>query len=446
MRIAEFLKTRGARRYAFNSGWLFADSLQRVLVSVVVGVYVARYLGPENFGVLSYALVIVGLIAPTWKLGFYPIINRDLIESADAEGKILGTAVATQVCAYLLVGTIFVGAVGITDGISTAEKWVLTTIFMAQAFLLTEACEQYFYARVEGKYVAISSIAAGLAAATLKFVGVLLQWNLLIFALLIAAEFMIKGIMLVIFYQYKSSVGAKGYYFDREYFRELVRGAWPFLLTGVVTGLYLKLDQAMIRYFLNNEAVGLYAVAAKLSEAWMLIPLVLTRSLFPAVLNAKARSMELFERRIVGLYSLLALFGLGLSIGCWSFREPIVVLLFGPEYSSAARILGVYAWAIPFIFINNAQWRWYIALGYQRLALVRILLALALNVALNIVLIERYGAIGAAYSTVVTYAFVGYLGNAISVKLRRNFVLISRALIFPVRGVKTVIDMQRHGG
>jgi O-antigen/teichoic acid export membrane protein len=118
--------------------------------------------------------------------------------------------------------------------------------------------------------------------------------------------------------------------------------------------------------------------------------------------------------------------------------EQLVSILFGDQFIESANILSVYVWSIVFVFINSAQWKWYLVMGYQKLALRRLIVGAALNIVLNIIFIKLFGLIGAAYATVLSYAYVGYFGNLISRKLRINFLLISKALFCPWLGIKSI--------
>jgi O-antigen/teichoic acid export membrane protein len=437
--MTSFFKSAGFKKYFLNSNWLFAEKFFKMIVSLVVGIYVARYLGPENFGVLSYSLVLVSLTRIFWILGLGPVANKGFIEEPGKERKIFGAVIVAQSVAYLIVAIIFFGFLYTSDSLSLEEKIVIGVLFLGQIALLSDVVENFFNANVMSKYISVSGIVAGTLSAAARVVLVLLEMDLVYFAIVVVVELSIKAALLFYFYQAKSECNYSDWSFDARYLRSLLKDSWPFILTGVMTGLYLKIDQLMIKHIMDNQSVGLYAVAVRLSEVWFIIPMVLTRSLFPAILKAKQKSEKLFNDRMTALYSLLILAALAISFITWFSSEAIVSVLFGEKYLGAGELLAIYVWAIVFIFINNAQWKWYLAMGYQRLALYRIGVGLIINVILNLVFIEWFGIVGAAYSTLITYAYVGYFGNVASKKLRPNFVMISKAFLFPFRGLNLVI-------
>ena len=75
-----------------NTGWLFADSILRMGVGMFVGVWIARYLGPQQFGVLSYAMAFVALFSAVATLGLDSIVIREVLRNPASANEIMGSA------------------------------------------------------------------------------------------------------------------------------------------------------------------------------------------------------------------------------------------------------------------------------------------------------------------------------------------------------------------
>ena len=105
--------------------------------------------------------------------------------------------------------------------------------------------------------------------------------------------------------------------------------------------------------------------------------------------------------------------------------------MFGHRYDAAAPVLAVHIWASLFVAWGVAQEPWNIAEGLLRLTLIRTVIGAAVNIGLNLALIPRYGSLGAAWATLIAYAFAAVLGNLLSPKTRRIFVLQVKSLAFP---------------
>ena len=436
--MGSLFSRKGFKKYFFNTNWLLADKLFKQAVSFLVGIYVARYLGPEKFGLLGYSIIVISLISPFWRLGLYPIINKEFIENPEREAQIFGTTVLAQVGMYFLAVIVVIAAAWGLSGFTPRERILLVIVLVGHFFSLSEVFEHYFNAKVRSKYVALAGIISVSVYAGSRVIFVLLELSLVYFAAAVVIESIVKAIFLLIFYLKNADESYKKWKFNGEVLKSLLSQSWPFILTGAMTGLYMKVDQVMIKHLLDDKAVGLYSVAVKLSEAWFLVPIVLTRSLFPAIINAKKVSLDLFRERMMSLYTLLIAIAITIAVIFWVYNEEIVKFIYGPDYLGAATVLGIYVWAIVFIFLNNAQWKWYIVMGYQNKAMLRIAIGLAINVSLNSVLIREYGIEGAAIATLITYFYVGYFGNLLSRDLRPNFILITKSFLFPSKRIATI--------
>ena len=91
--MRNFLASQGFRKYFANTSWLLGERVLRMAVSLFVGIYVARYLGPERYGLLSYALCFVWLFSAFLDLGHREIIVRELVLYPEQRNVILGSAI-----------------------------------------------------------------------------------------------------------------------------------------------------------------------------------------------------------------------------------------------------------------------------------------------------------------------------------------------------------------
>ncbi|OAD19255.1 polysaccharide biosynthesis protein [Candidatus Thiomargarita nelsonii] len=125
----------------------------------------------------------------------------------------------------------------------------------------------------------------------------------------------------------------------------LLRDSWPLILSGMVVSIYMKIDQVMIKEMLGTKEVGLYAAAVKLSEAWYFLPVLITNSLFPAIIKAKKVSQEFYYNRLQKLYDLMVWMAIAIALPMTFLSDWIVNLLYGGEYNEAGNILRVHIWA-----------------------------------------------------------------------------------------------------
>jgi O-antigen/teichoic acid export membrane protein len=209
---------------------------------------------------------------------------------------------------------------------------------------------------------------------------------------------------------------------------DLLRDSWPLILSGMVVAVYMKIDQVMIKEMLDSEAVGQYAAAVRLSEAWYFIPMVISSSLFPAIINAKKISEELYYERLQKLYDLMVWMAVAIALPMTFLSDWVVELLYGSEYSEAASVLMVHIWAGVFVFLGVASGKWFITEDLQKYSFYRTFFGSVANIVLNFILIPKLGINGAAIATLVSQIIAAYLFDLFSIKTKKIFFMKTQSL------------------
>jgi len=197
---------------------------------------------------------------------------------------------------------------------------------------------------------------------------------------------------------------AKGWRFDSKLFKYLLSSGWPLLLSGAASFLLFKIDQVMIGKMLGETQVGLYAAAAKVSEVWYFIPGILCASFFPAIVNAKNVSEDLYRGRLKNFYLLMASLALLIIIFILVFSKLLVLYLFGFEYLASIPVLRIHIFSALGMFMGFAVSQYLLAENREKDVFRGNFLAVAINVALNFWLIPLIGIRGAAIATLVAYS------------------------------------------
>ena len=413
-------------KYFKNTSWLFGEKILRMIVGLFVGIWVARYLGPEQFGLFSYAQSFVGLFVAIAGLGLDGIIVRELVKDESKRDALLGTAFRLKLIGALLVLIALAIAVNLSEQDSLTTLLIFT-IASATVFQSFNVIDFYFQAKVLSKYIVYANIISLLISSMVKVGLILNDAPLLYFAYSILFDNFILICGFLYFYRNKALFVSR-WYFDKKLARSLLKDSWPMILSGLVISVYMKIDQIMIKEMMNVEAVGFYSVAVKLTEIWLFITVAITSSIFPSIIKAKNISVDLYENRILNLYRVLFFISFVIAIFLSFFSEEIVMVLFGNSFYPSVQILVVYAWSNIFVFMNNASWKWYQIENLQKIAMVRLTLGALINVILNILFIKSYGLVGAAYATIISYSIAVYFGNLIDKRTLINFKLLTRAV------------------
>ena len=401
----------GFKKYLANTGWLFFEKILRMAITFFVGVYVARYLGPSNYGLLSYVTSFVVLFSAIATLGLDNIVVRDLVRDEKKRDELLGTTFVLKIIGSILLLGILAVAVRFTTN-DNFTNLLIFIIALATIFQSFNIIDFYFRSKVLSKYAVYAQTISGISSAIIKLSLIYFRMGLLYFAAVMVVESVILAIGLITTYtKQKLNIFSWRTRFDLA--KRLLRDSWPLVLSGIAISIYMRIDQVMIKEMLDTEAVGNYAVAVRLSEVWYFIPMIITGSLFPAIINAKKVSEKLYYGRLQKLYDLMTWLAIGIALPATFLANDIVRLLFGVQYQDAAGVLRIYIWAGVFVFLGVASSKYLISENYTKISFLRTFIGAIVNVTLNIIWIPKYGINGAAMATVlscfVATFFIGFI-------------------------------------
>lgn len=417
-------------KYLNNTLWLFMSKILGFFSAIFVGAWVARYLGPETFGLLAYSNSLVALFLPIGMIGLNDIAVKEFVNAKNNVeiGKILGTAFLMKLFFGLVSFLILILFVFLNKDF--LEIRFLILIF--SSFLILQSLEVfdfYFQSQVKSKFVVYSRIIAVSISCILKIVLIELNATVAYFAIVIVFEFFITHLFTFLYFN-KSKIKVSIFDFDKNYVLSLLKKSWPLFLSGMMYIVYTKIDQIMVKDILGAKEAGLYAVSISLSEVWYFIPNIIAVSFFPAILFYKTKDKKIYYKRITNLYSLLFWLAVFLSLFITFFGEWIIEKLYGNSYLQSYKILSIYIWSNIFFFFTTISSKWLVAEGFYMHSFYRNILGAILNIILNIILIHKFGLTGAALSTLISYAFVGLFYDLFFKELRINFKLKLKSILF----------------
>ena len=186
----------------------------------------------------------------------------------------------------------------------------------------------------------------------------------------------------------------------------------------------------MIKEMLDPESVGNYSAAVSLSEAWYFIPMAITSSVFPAIINAKKHSEELYYQRLQKLYDLMVWLAVTIALPTTFLAPWIIRVLYGEVFSQAAGVLSIHIWAGVFVFLGVASKNWLLTENLQIFSTINTSIGALANIVLNYILIKNMGINGAAISTLISYFIAAYLCLAFFDRTRLNFLNLTKSLFF----------------
>ena len=419
----------GFLKYSINTSWLFGEQILRMTLGLFVGVWVARYLGPNQFGLFSYVQALVGIFSIIAALGLDGILVRELVKDDNKNYSLFGTALSLRLIASILVIILIIFAIRLfsNEQQTNVLVFIVASSIIFQSFNVINA---YFQSKVVSKYSVYASSISFLISSVIKVLLIIYEAPLIAFAYIVLLDSILVACLLLYFYvKYVSFRNLKNIKYKNNLAISLLKDSWPAIINGMAIVIYMKIDQIMIKEIIGNEALGQYTAAVRLSELWYFIPVAITTSLFPAIINAKKIGNDIYNIRLSRLYSFMIWLGLILAIFTSFTADLIVGFLYGSQYSQASSVLVIHMWAGIFVAIGMASTRWLICENLQLIASFYTIIAAILNIVLNIFLIQKYGINGAAYATVCSYAVSSYLMHAFHSKTRSNFINMSKSVI-----------------
>lgn len=426
-RFLVFDKRETLRKIFINSSWLLLDRLIRMLGSLLIGIWVARYLGPRQYGIINYAVAFVGLFSVLSTLGMDAIVVRNLVKDRSNAGIQLGTSFVLRIAGAFTSFFLAVATVMVLKGDESVVVVVVAIVAVGNIFQAFDVIDVFFQSDLQSKLTVIAKNAAFLLLSLVKIVLIISGSGLYAFAATGVAEIFVGAIGLVICYR-KSGYDFRSWRFRLQTARQLLKESWPLILSGIIVMIYLRIDQIMLGQMKTETEVGIYSAAVRVSEVWYFIPTIIVNSVMPSIIKAKGNSEREYEHRLRLLFGLVASLGFLLIVPLSLASSWIIQTLYGSNYIDAGPVLAIQAWTGLFVFLGVARGPWIIAEGLTRFSFMTTAFGAVSNIVLNIILIPKYSMIGASIATLISYAIASVGANALFASTRPIFIMQLRAM------------------
>jgi O-antigen/teichoic acid export membrane protein len=393
------------QKIAANVIWLLVDKFLGMVTGLLVGIWLARYLGPVQFGVYSYALSFVALFNPIMSMGLRDIVVRDLARDRENQREILGSAGLIYIgggIAACILSTVLILLLAPSDRSVQQLVLIMAIAMPLQSF---DIIDIWFQSQVQSKYTVVAKRSANLIAASTRIFLILTHASLTTFAWVFVLEALLTGIGLWIIYQHQGhSIGQWRYPLARMH--SLMQESVPLLFAGIAVYVYSKIDQVMLGALLADKSqLGFYSTTVKVAEVFDFLPVIVASSALPELTRAKA-SLQNYSQKMQVYFDIMMWLWLLIAVPISLFSTPIMTTLYGDSYRAAGPLLALYIWGqfgnnlglarSSFLIVENKlQYSLYLCVG-----------GAVINILLNAMLIPKYQALGATIATVSTYIII----------------------------------------
>jgi len=425
-----------------NIGWLSFDRILRLIVNLVLFGWIARYLGPGQFGYYNYAIAFIALFNAFTTLGLQGIVVRELVRKPNQKNEILGTVFGMKLIGAIFGFLLIVIITSLVHKGDQVTSTYVTIIAIGIFFQPFSTIGLWYQSQVKSKMVVISTGLSFILVSLAYIFAIITQQNLITFLWIAVGSTFLDGVGLLLSYIFTNNNKIK-WNFKIRVARGLFSQSWILMLSGIGAMINLKIDQVMIGRLLTSNEVGVYSAAVKISEIWYFVPGYIVLSVFPLLIKTRDNDFLQYQNRVQRLYNLMVSLALIVAIIVTIFSDFIINLIYGSEYTNSATILSIHIWAGIFVFIGEVLSKWIINEDLLIISPIRHGAGGAINIILNLIFIPLLGGVGAAISTIISYATSSYFVCFFHPRTRYTAKMMTRSLLFPFRFLYTGI-IGRH--
>jgi len=433
-RVREGLrKNDSAVRIVKNSSWLVFEKAFTMLIGAFASAIVARYFGPDNYGLYNYALSFVTLFTALSTMGLETITVKAIVSGEYDEGTVLCTSLAMRIVGGIILFIVSLLSIRVIEPDEPGIRILVAILSFAMVFRALEVIEYWAQAHQKAKVSSVIRMISYLLIALGKVGVVLMRGNLIHLALLHMLDAVIVGIGLTIGY-WNSNDGASRWSLDWGCATSILSQSWHLVVSGLLVTLHTQVDKIMLGILMpSKQEVGVYSAAVNLATMWYFVPMAIITSFKPVVLRSKKTSEGSYLRSLKILYAIVAWLGIVFGVLILMFSGFVVDLVYGPEYNGASSVLSVSVWAGTFAMLGSARSLWAVAEGLQRYNTLFVGAGAVVNIALNYLLIPVIGGYGAALATLASQITVAIIAPFCFRPTRKSAVMMLQA--FHLKGI-----------
>ena len=408
-----------------NTFWIILFRIIRLGLSFFVSILTARYLGPERYGITYYAVSLAGFFVPVALLGLNDTLIRELSESPDREGEILGTSLIMSSVSSVLSSAVMVFLAFLLNRNDSVTVWFCGLYSLSLLFQNYELLTCWFQRRFQSKYPSAAVVLAFVVSSAYRVYLLVTQKEILWFAMTTVIDYAIMS--LILFICYRMLDGPK-LSFSVQTGKELLDRSKYYILTSIIVASFSTVDKIMLKAIVGEIENGLYSAAYNLAGSTSFLYSALIESQRPTIVGIANADKEAFESRVKSLFSMMFWVSVIQNIGFTVFGKLIVKILLGEEYMKAVPVFRVLTWFTTFSYIGAARNVWILATDNHR-HLWRInLIGATCGLIMNYLLIRNFGMIGAAVTAILTQFITNYLTGFVFKDVRPVNELLLQAL------------------
>jgi O-antigen/teichoic acid export membrane protein len=400
-------------RVVKNASILMASQLITWTLSLLLTIFLPRYLGASAVGEFAIAGSIWAIMGMLIGFGMDTLLTKEIARRPEQTAALVGTA-------FVLRGALFILSCGIVAVYVRimAYPWTTVSIIwltgLSILFMqLALACQAALQGIEAMHYTSLAGIISKIVNTVLGLGVVLLGYGIYAVGFVNATAALVSAALLLFFLRrsYKPRLQ-----FQPAPALAMARASIPYLMSGLGLILYGQVDVLIISSLVNRSEIGWYGASSQLFNTLLFIPVVITTAIFPSLTRTYANLPDSLPRMVRKTFDLMFLVSVPLGMGLFVVAGQLVVLLFGPGFAQSGPILALMGIVLIFTYQNILIGQFLISTDRQNAWTVVMLVAAALTVPLDFVLVPwcqqwfGNGAIAGALSFIVTECAMTIVG------------------------------------
>lgn len=410
-----------------NAGWLIGGKVAQMLVSLIVSLLTARYLGPSNYGLINYAAAYTAFFSAFCTLGINSVIVKEFIDNPEQEGRIIGTSLAMKSISSFLSAIVIMCIVMVIDMREPLTITVVALSSVGMIFQIFETINYWFQSKLESKVTAMVTLIAYIITSLYKVILMIMGKSVVYFAFATSVDYICIGVMLLIAYRKYS--GGK-FSVSWKYGKTILKKSCHFILPSLMVSIYGQTDKIMLKQLISDAEIGYYSTAVSLCSVWCFVLTAIIDSAYPSIMKENNTNQKQFVKRNKQLYAIIFYISALVSLLFTIFAELIISIMYGEAYIPAVAPLRIITWYTAFSYLGVARNAWVVCKNKQKYLIYVYASAAILNVILNFIFIPMWGASGAAIASLAAQIATTMIVPFFIKGLKENSKMMLEAIIF----------------
>ena len=412
-----------------NVIWAIISKFLSGIKLVIVGVIVARFLGPEEFGLYSYTISFVMLLSVLAEFRLHNILIREISENKTNTETILGTAFFTCIIFSVLGYSVLFILANIIEKNDELRFYILiyglTYFFQTLRFL-----RAFFIAKFENKIIFKIEIIVSIIVILSAFLISQYSISIVAFLLLRIFDIAFVSLLLITFYQIKFKK-IKNWKFNFEISKYVTKSASPLVVSSLALVIFQQFDQIMIKHILDEYSVGQYSASVSIISLIVFIPVVLTEVISPSLVKLKMKEDVVNYNQRLQLFSDYIIWSTVLICAIVTLFSPIIVnLIYGEKYTESIAILKIFTWQSVLIAMGSVAAQIMIIDNKHQIAYYKSIFGGLINIILNFIFIPRYGTMGAVWASLIAYLASSYVAHFFINRYKYIFIIQTKSFLY----------------